>query len=178
MPIIGLKPQGNGLWTPSLAPVGAAYHYLAVDDSTGTTHDGDASYITVQRFGIDIGASFRFFLQSEGWTVNSVTVNVVAKRGAAAHPELLIGFLRAGSFAAHATLFDPGADWTLASRTFTTDPLTSVAWNPDLLPNTEVAVQSEAGEIGNNRVTLISVSVDYTEPHNVDPVDDFDVWME
>lgn len=169
MPTIACKPQADGTfrgWSV-LFPGSLALGFRAIDDSDGVTHDSAASYITLAK-GARI--SFPFFLQWGGGIPSLVTVNLVAQRGGAAHPQMQIGFYRGATAAFDAVMFNPGAAWGLATRNFATDPFTGAAWDPDDMARTEVCVQNETGANGSNDVTLLSASVVYTGPHNFDPI--------
>lgn len=161
-----LKPQGNGFYAGYSAIVGATSAFEAVDDSDDTTHDSAATYITLPRLltsptGI---VSFPFFLQWEGGVPTSIAVNVVARRSGAVHPQIEIGFHRSGTLVFSGSMFNPGAGFNLATRTFAVDPFNAGAWDPAVLPMTEVCLRSEAGALGSNDVTLISAEVTYRPP--------------
>jgi hypothetical protein len=172
VPTISLKPQGNGTYSGWSSIIGATYAYQAVDDSDGTTHDSEDSYFVLPRLAASPAGivSFPFFLQWAGGRPTSIAVNVVAQRGGAAHPQIEIGFVRLGTFAFSGSLLDPGVSWTLATRTFTTDPITGAPWDAEDLRLTEVCLRSEALAIGSNDVTLVSVVAVYLEPFLNDPV--------
>jgi hypothetical protein len=167
---ISLKPQGDGTNRGWSSVVGASFAYQAVDDSDGTTHDSAETYFRLPRLDPAGTVSFPFFRGWGGGIPSTVTVNVVAKRVAAAHPKIQIGFVRGGSFGFSGALFDTTATWDLATRAFITDPITGLAWDPELLPVTEVCLRSEALVVGNNDVTLVSAAVTYREPRNFDPI--------
>lgn len=171
MPTIGCKPQGDGSNQGWSLYVGTDFAYQAVSDSAGTTHDSDGSYFRLPRLaGAGGTVSFPFFRGWSGGVPTQIVVNVVAQRVAAAHPGIWIGFSRSGVFGFSGTLFTTTASWSLGQRTFITDPITGLAWDEDLLPMTEVCVQSESNIIGNNDVTLVSAIATYSEPHNHDPI--------
>lgn len=171
MSTVNLKPQQEGAFRGWTSLIGAVLGFRAIDDSNGTTHDSDATYLTIPKLASPSGrVSFPFFLQWAGGIPSAVTVNVVARRGGAAHPRIQIGFTRSGAVAFSGSLLDPGSSWTLGSITFSTDPLTGLAWVPGNMPITEVCIQNENGVNGNNDVTLISASVDFAGPHNFDPL--------
>lgn len=162
-----LKPQGDGTYAGYSAIVGATSAYQAVDDSDTTTHDSAATYFTLPRLALSPSGivSFPFFLQWGGGVPASITVNVVARRGGVVHPQVEIGFYRAGVFVFSGTLFNPGAGFSLTNRTFSTDPFNAGAWDPAVLPTTEVCLRSEAGVLGSNDITLVSVGVTYRPSH-------------
>lgn len=166
MQSIGCRLQGNGLYQGWLSFTGATFAYQTADDSDGTTHDDAASYFTLDKFSASTNqgiVSFPVFLQAEFQSIAQITVNVVARRGGAAHPRILIGFQRGGTTAFDATMFNPGASFSLSSRAFTLSPFTGLAWDAAELHGTELCVMSESGVNGNNDVTLVSASVDYDE---------------
>jgi len=169
MPTIALKVQQDGYWRGWSALVGASFAYQAVDDSDGTTHDSADSYITLPKLNLPTGAgrvSFPLFLQAEGLIPVAITLNVGARRGGASHPQLQIGFSRGGIVGFDATKFNPGAGWSVASRTFSLNPITAAAWSESDLVALESCVQNEDGVNGNNDVTLVSGSIEYTGSHN------------
>jgi hypothetical protein len=171
MPTVNCKPQGNGTYTGWSLVVGAPLAWQAIDDSDTTTHDSASSYIRLPRLIAPGGTiSFPFFRGWEGALPTSVTVNLVAQRVAATHPRISIGFVRGANFGFDPTPFDAPSSWGLAVRVFDNDPITGQEWNPDDLPNTEIVLQSAAFTPGNNDVTLLSASVDYSLPHNYDPI--------
>lgn len=163
MPTIPLKVQQDGHLLGVGAIVGATFAYQALDDSDGVTHDGALTYITILKNG---AVSFPLFLQAEGLIPTSITINVVAKRGGAAHPRLQIGFYKGGLTAFDASMFDPTSSFTLTQRTFSTNPITGQPWSALDLIGLEVCVQDEIGVNGNNDVTLISGSLTYVQTTN------------
>lgn len=172
MPSVACKPQAEGTWRGWSLLSGDSLGFRCVDDSDGTDHDSAATFLRLPKLipGVAGRVSFPFFLQWAGGLPSLVTVNIVAQRGGASHPRLQIGFLRGSSIAFSGTFFDPGVSWQLATFAFATDPITGLSWDPEDMPVTEVCVQNETNVFGNNDVTLISASVDYTEPHNYDPI--------
>lgn len=171
MPTIPLKVQQDGTIQQGTlvhqVGDGVNFAYQAVDDSDGVTHDGAATYINLAR---GVGASFPLFLQAEGLQPLSITLNVVARQGGASHPRIMIGFFRGVSAAFHGTMFDPTASFTLAQRTFLTNPITGSPWVESDLAGLEAYVLNE-NVFGNNDVTLVSGSMDYVARHNYDPHD-------
>lgn len=168
MPTLALKVQQDGFhrgWSALVFPFGEAssFGYLAVDDSDGVTHDGASTYLTLPRLAAPNGrVSFPMFLQAEGLVPSSITLNVVARRGGASHPQIQIGFYRAGLTGFDAVAFDPGASFSLAQRTFSTNPITGLPWSASDLVGLEAMLQSE-NAAGNNDVTLLSGSITYIE---------------
>jgi hypothetical protein len=171
MSTVACKPQGNGTYTGWSQIVGAPLAWQAIDDSDSTTHDSAGSYIRLPRLVSTGGiVSFPFFRGWAGALPMSITVNLVAQRVAATHPLISIGFVRGANFGFDATPFDAPASWALATRVFDNDPITGQEWDPNLLPMTEIVLQSAAFTLGNNDITLLSASVDYNPPHNYDPI--------
>lgn len=165
MPTLPLRVQGDGRWQGWSSLVGGTSGFEVVDDSAGTTHDSATTYLVLGRLLLNPQAgriSFPVFLMSEGLIPVSLTVNVAAQRGGVAHPRLQIGFDRAGSVGFSASLFDPTASWSVASRTFSTNPITGQAWAAPDLDGLELCVQSESGIAGTNQITLVSGSIDYS----------------
>lgn len=164
MPDIDLKVQGNGFHQGYTDLTGADSMYEAVDDSDSTTHDSDTTKFTLPRYVQSTGAgivSFRMFDMAEHVIPSQVVLRVGAKRGGAAHPRLHIGFNKGGVTAFSASLFDPGASYSVVTRTFTTNPLTSAAWADGDLVNLEPCFQNEDGVSGSNDLTLVSGQVAY-----------------
>ncbi|HKB07906.1 MAG TPA: hypothetical protein VKF61_06495 [Candidatus Polarisedimenticolia bacterium] len=165
MPTIALKVQGNGAYQQIQNIVGASFAYQAVDDSDGTGHDSDATYVRLRNIGPDTGTvSFVAFQGISGFLPQSITVNVVAKRNAGGNPEIDIGLQRAGTFALSGVTFLPGAGYTLESRIFGSNginPLTGAAWAVGDLVGVELCIVTEPGSAGSNRITLVSGSLDY-----------------
>lgn len=170
MPTIALKVQQDGFWRGFSVLVGATFGYQAVDDSDGVTHDSELTHLTLPKLTSPVASgrvSFPLFLQAEGLVPTSITLNVVAQRGGALHPRLQIGFFKGGSVAFDASMFDPTASYTLAQRTFSTNPITGSPWSASSLIGLEACVQSEDGVNGNNDVTLVSGSMVYSPTTNV-----------
>ena len=168
MPTIAFTVQQDGFYRGWSALVGADTGYEAVNDSTGTTHDSGATSLRLGRLIPATGSgrvSFPIMLQAGGLLPLSITLNVAAIRGGAAHPEILIGFYRGGVTGFHVTKFNPTASYTVATRTFTTDPMTGAAWTAEGLVGLEACIQSE-DVAGNNDVSLISGSVSYAPMTN------------
>lgn len=167
MPTIALKVQQNGRYQGWFSLTGGVFGYQTIDDSDGTTHDSGTSFLRLPRIGLfgvdDAGTvSFPLFLQAEGLVPTSITLNVVAQKvGVISHPRIKIGFQRGGSTGFDATMFDPPASWSLAQRTFSTNPITGGPWSVSDLVGLEACLQSETGVAGNNDVTLVSGSMDY-----------------
>ena len=160
MPTIPLKVQQNGTlqgWSSITHQVGDGvnFGYQAVDDSDSTTHDGANTTLNLAK---GAAMSFPLFLQAEGFIPVSITLNVVARRGGAQHPRIQIGFYRGGLTGFDATMFDPTSSFTLAQRTFSTNPITGNPWSSSDLVGLEACVQNEQVN-GNNDVTLISGSL-------------------
>lgn len=169
MPTIPLRVQQNGSRQDQVTVFGETFAYLAVDDSDGVTHDSAATYIRLpnQTPSIPTLVSFPLFLQAEGLLPLSITLNVVAQRVGVGHPRLNIGFYKGGATGFDATLFDPTASWSLAQRTFSTNPLTGKPWSVSDPIGLEAALQSETGVFGANDITLISGSITYAPVTNV-----------
>lgn len=174
MPTIPLRVQQDGVWRGWTSLTGASFGYQAVDDSDGVTHDSGATSLRLASFSAPLlrgRISFPLFLQAEGLVPTSITLNVVAQKvGVISHPLISIGFHRAGLFGFSAATFDPPALWSLAQRTFSTNPITGAPWSASDLVGLEACVQSDATP-GSNDVTLISGSMDYGTRQNYDPVD-------
>jgi hypothetical protein len=168
VPTIAFTAQQDGFWRGWSALVGGTFGFETVDDSTDTTHDGATTHLTLPRFIAATGSgrvSFPIMLQAGGLLPLSLTLNVAAIQGGASHPRLHIGFHRGGVTGFHATMFDPTASYTVATRTFTTDPITGAAWTAEGLVGLEACIQSE-NVAGNNDVSLISGSVSYAPMTN------------
>jgi len=162
MPTIALKVQQDGAWQGWSSLTGASFGYQAVDDSDGVTHDSATTYLTLPKLNLALfqgRVSFPVFLQAEGLVPTSITINVVAQRGGALRPRLQIGFYQGGLVGFDASMFDPTASWSLAQRTFSTNPITGQPWSQSDLVGLEACVQNEAGAFGNNDITLISGSL-------------------
>ena len=168
MPSLDFTVQQDGFWRGWSVLVGGDFGYETVDDSAGTTHDSGTTYLTLPRFIVATGSgrmSFPIMLQAGGLLPLSLTLNVAAIRGGASHPRLSIGFYRGGLTGFHASLFDPTASYTVATRTFTTDPLTGAAWTAEGLVGLEACIQSE-NVAGNNDVSLVSGGLSYAPMTN------------
>jgi hypothetical protein len=169
VPTIALKVQQNGRIQGWNLIVGSTFAYQAVDDSDGTAHDSDTTYIRVAGAGLIFEsprgrASFPLFLQAEGLIPISITLNVVTKRSGASNPEMELGFCRGGLFAFDLTTWMPGASYGLESRTFSLNPITGAAWLASDLVGLEACVGNVVGaSVGTNRLTLLSGSMDYLE---------------
>ena len=173
MPSLNFKVQGNGYWQLWSSFEGADEAYQCVDDSDTTSHDSGTSYILLPRLLFELDGvtpaggrmSFPIMYQCE-CIPESLTLNVGAREDAATNPALQIGFWRSGSAGFHAATFQPTASYGVASRTFSTDPITGAAWTVDGLLGLEACVQSASGTAGANRITLLSGSVAYTKVTN------------
>src|SRR5262245_9565649 len=165
MPTLALKVQNNGAYQQIQDITGATFAYQAVDDSDGTTHDSNTTYIRLRNIGPDTGTvSFVAFQGISGFLPRSVTINVAARRNAAGNPEIDIGLQRAGFFALSGSTFLPGASYAVESRTFGSNginPLTGAAWAVGDLVGVELCIVTEPGSAGSNRITLVSGSLDY-----------------
>ena len=172
MPTVALKVQQDGTWRGWNLLVGATFGYQTVDDSDGVTHDSASTYLRLPKLSLVNGqgrVSFPVFLQAEGMMPASITINMVGRAaggGGGASPDMQIGFLIGGVPTFHASLFDPGADWALAQRTFSVNPITGSPWSAQDLVGLEVCVQNEDLTNGSNDVTLVSGSMDYTPATN------------
>jgi hypothetical protein len=171
VPTIALKVQQDGKVQGWESIVGATFAYQAIDDSDGTTHDSDTSYILLPRTGASFTgpgrASFPLFLQAQGLIPTSITLNVVTKRNAGGNPEMELGFVRGGVFFFEATKWMPGASYALETRTFITNPFTGSAWTAADLVGLEGCVGNFAGaSAGKNRMTLLSGSLTYVQTTN------------
>ena len=163
---IALRVQGDGYHQGWESVTGATYAWQAVDDSDGTTHDSDTSYVVLPRQFLEQGRmSFPMFRQCSPGQVISITLNVAAKIESGS-PELRIGFYRSGTEAYDGTTFTPTGSYTVASRTFTTNPITGAAWTATDLVGLEAAVSMQTLVIGKARVTLISGSMVAAMPTN------------
>ena len=158
MPVQALKIQANGSERGWSSLTGGVFGFDTVDDSDAVSHDAATSYLTLPQ---SKRVSFPVFLQAEGIRPQSLTVNVVAQRGGASHPLMRIGFLRGSQLGFDAVLFDPPATWTLAQRTFATNPITLAAWTVDDLLGLELCIENDS-TVGTNDVTLMSGSVTYS----------------
>jgi len=166
VPSVPLSPQSDGLYRGWSSLVGATEGFRAVDDSSGTAHDGSASYFVLPRLVAPAGmVSFPLFASVAGLTPTAIAINIVAQRGGASHPRIQVGFLRGAASGFDPTLIDAPASWTLFAYNFTTNPLTGLAWSAADLPGLEVLLQSEAFTLGSNQVTLVSGTLFYLEPH-------------
>ena len=170
MPTINWTVRQDGTWKGWESFVGGNAAWECVDDSDTTTHDSGASRITLPRLNLAAGLgriSFPIPLHGAvALTPVSFVVNVAAVRGGATHPEIAIGFYRSDGIGFSASLFNPGAAYSVATRTFTTDPITGAAWTESGLVGLEVCLQSETVAAGNNDISLISGSLTYHGPTN------------
>ena len=163
MPTTGLHVQQDGKVQEYSALVGASFAYQTVDDSDGTGHDSDATYLTITRQSPRV--SFPLFLQAEGLLPLSITLNVGA-RGSGTHPRIRVGFYRSGLSGFSASLYTTTSGWTVAQTTFSTNPITGGPWAPSDLIGLEPLVQNETGINGANDVTLLSGSLTYVPMTN------------
>lgn len=169
MPTLPLKAQQDGRFRGWSALVGGSFGYQTIDDSDGTTHDSAATYLTLPKLNLDTETgrvSFPIMLQAEGLLPDAITLNVVAQRGGALHPRIQIGFHKGGQVGFSGSLFDPTASWSLAQRTFSTNPITGSPWSASDLIGLEACVQNESGVNGNNDLTLVSGSLEYRPQTN------------
>ena len=161
MPTTPFVPQGIGQFTGWESVTGAAFAWQALDDSLDATHDGDASYVVLPRLSGSAGImSFPVFLMAHGLNPTSITVRVAGKIDNVA-PEVEIGFARGGLTAFHGTTWTPTASHAATTRAFTTNPLTSAAWEPDDIIGLEVCLKSVLFVVGKTRVTLLNGSIDW-----------------
>lgn len=174
MSTVPLRPQANGLYQGWFSLTGDNTGWKVLDDSEDASHDGDLSSMRLNRLDLQPGSgrvSFPLFLQTGGLLPISILLRVAAKRGTAAHPRMQIGFARpGGALVFSGSLFTTLVDWSVTERTFSTNPFTSLAWQPSDLIGLESCLQNEAGVSGSNDVTLFNGSLDYTTRHNFDPI--------
>lgn len=174
MPTIPLKVQQDGFFQGWLSLAGAPFGYQTIDDSDGTTHDSADTFLRLPKLSLPAGrVSFPLFLQAEGLVPMSITINLVAQYvSVISHPRIQIGFQRSGIVGFSGSMFTTTASWSLAQRTFSTNPITGQTWSPEDLVGLEACIQSEDGVNGNNDVTLISGSIEYMGAHYwlVDPL--------
>jgi hypothetical protein len=164
MPTLALKVQQDGTWRGWSGLVGATRGYLAVDDSSGVAHDGDATYLLLGtlNLGLMLGrVSFPLFLQAQGLNPTSITLNVAAEQGSGSHPNLQIGFIQGGLAAFDPAGFVTTGAYQVATRTFSTNPISGAPWVASDLIGLEACVQSQVAQQGTNRVTLVSASLTY-----------------
>lgn len=163
---VTLRVQGNGTLQGWESVTGATYAWQAVDDSDGTTHDSDSTYLVLPRGVLPQGiVSFPLFYQCDPGQILSVTLNVAAKIDTNT-PEVQIGFHKGGSQAFHGTTFTPTGSYTVASRTFTTNPITGAAWVPTDIVGMEACVKMVVPLVAKARITLISGSMSAAMPTN------------
>lgn len=163
---IPLKVQGPGTWAGWSSVVGASEGWQAVDDSATTTHDSDTTYLVLARRVLPNGViSFPMFLQCDPGQPISMVLYVAAKIDSGT-PELQIGFYRSGSTAFHATTFSPGASYSVATRTFSTNPITGSAWTATDFVGLEACVQMAPLTVARARITLISGTLTAAMPTN------------
>ena len=128
MPPIDLRLQGDGLFTGWSSIVGATHAWQALDDSDGTSHDGDGSYIVLPRQILPAGrVSFRMFQGAEHLVPKSITLRVGAKKQSSS-PRMSIGFQRYGVEAYDVTKYTPGTNYSVATREFVFNPITGLPW--------------------------------------------------
>lgn len=161
-----LKVQQDGPVLGVQDIIGATFAYQAVDDSDGPAHDSDTTYVTLLREddpgGLPRGRIvFPLFLQAEGLTPVSIAVRAAVRRsGAAAAPDVEIGFWRAGVAAVSASVVVTTTTWQVVTRTFTTSPFTGAAWTEaDLIGLHACVQQTIVPTVVRNRVSLVSGSV-------------------
>lgn len=178
MPTTGLKVQGDGFWRGWLNLFGGTTAAEVVDDSDGTSHDSAATYLSMRLLNLAQGngrISFPVFRQADGIIPTSISVNVVARRGTVSHPDLEIGLTYAQPAVAvfDPMLFTTDANWTLATRTFSSNPWSGAPWALADLAGLELCVSSEPSFFGpgTNEITLVSGTINYDEPHNYGPRD-------
>ncbi len=136
------------------------------------TNDGDTSYI---KSGTNNHRQSFFFQNAgvpSGATINSVTLNVIAKKESS-NPTMQLGVRNGSTLDAGASSQSiSSASYTTYTRTMTTNPLTAAAWT-DAEVNawtTEFGVARSNGS-GTVRITQMYLVVDYTpaEPETPDP---------
>lgn len=163
MPTFNFKVQGRGFYRQQWsALVGGTFAWECVDDSDTTTHDSDTSYLEISGVGAN-AVSFPIMAMAE-CVPESIDINVAAKEpsGFGGGREMSIGFYRGGAVGFHGTTFTPTTSYTVATRTFATDPISGGAWTQDLLKGLEVCIRNTGGFAAINRISLISGTMTYT----------------
>ena len=164
MPSIAFKVQQNGSLTGWTSFSGDTEAYRCIDDSDGTTHDSDASFIELPALSVlapmQGRISFPIMLMAQIRRPVSLTLNVGHKKTGLGTREIQVGFYRAGVKGFHATLPAPGASYAVSSLTFATDPIAG-AWTEAGMTGLEACIESTADSEGNTRVTLLSGSILY-----------------
>jgi hypothetical protein len=167
VPTLPLTIQGDGYWQGWASFSGAPFAYQCIDDSNGTTHDSGATKINLGRLVLPAGIiSFPVMLMAEHMIPQSLTVNVAAVKVGATHPDLQIGFARGSATGFDPTAFTAGVSYSVATRTFSTNPITGLAWSAADLVGLEVCVQSMFGQVGSNDISLVSGSITYIAATN------------
>ena len=162
MPTIAVRPFADGPIMGHDLLVGASSPYLAVDDSTDGSHDGDASYIRLPKITTPEGiAAFELF-HGAGWPpATNVRIGVAAKLDGALGQTLRIG-LYSGSTVQY------GADLVLtgiyqhAVRDWSVSPFSGLAWTPAELIDIYGYVENSIGLLGSSRLTLMYGIVTYS----------------
>ncbi|MBI5127730.1 hypothetical protein HZA76_04725 [Candidatus Roizmanbacteria bacterium] len=155
--------------TPSISAT-AIGNYDEWIANTGTkvnavsTNDGDTTYITNSTNGQRQSFTFSSSSISAGSSINSVTLNVIAKEGEGGSKLKLL--VEKGSLVADRSV---GSDNNLTgsyatySRIMTTNPFTSAAWTLSEVNSWTVKFGVENGANKIARVTQIYLIVDYTD---------------
>jgi hypothetical protein len=164
VPSLNFKVWGDGTHQQWSALVGESEGYLCVDDSDDSSHDSDDTYLTLRGPG-ERKISFPILVMAEISDIASIALRVAAKIDSGlSSPPLRIGFYRNGSSAVSGTTFSPTTSYTVATWTWTTDPITGEAWTQEGLARLEAYIENTAGFAGINRITLVSGAVSYRLP--------------
>lgn len=167
MPTAGLKVQGDGTFIGYTSIVGAASAFEAIDDSDGTTQDGDATYILFgnpQASGRIV--SFRMFEMAEHLVPTRVVLSISAKT-IDGDPEIFIGFTRSGVQSFHGTSYMPTGSYTpVIARTFNANPFNGQPWTESALVGLEPCLMMTDFVFASARITLLSAQVTYVDPHS------------
>lgn len=173
MPSFAFTVQGNGSLAGWTMFNGATAAYLCIDDSTGTTHDSDATFIDLPGLsGLNPAQgkiSFPFLRMAQIRRPTSIVLNVAHKRTGLGVRELQVGFYRAGAKGFHATLLQPAGSYVVSSLTFATDPITGSAWTEAGMVGLEACIESTVNSEGNSRITLLSGTMNYDIESNWRP---------
>lgn len=165
---VSLAPQADGFWQNWSTVFGANDAYLAVDDSTGTTHDGDATYIesnTVQGAAPLVPrVSFQFFDSALGIVPASITLRLAMATGGShgGSTAVKIGFTTTSTAAFDPTLATSNVStYALFTRTFAVNPFTGLPWAVDDLAALQPCWETDVSASRVARVTLFNLDLTY-----------------
>lgn len=181
MPTLDLRAQAGPYYLGQVQSgihtfVGANEAHKCVNESAGTSHDGDTTYITVRTPAL---VSFPIFRMSEHFTVSSFLMRIVLKEMDPT-PDLEVRYFLArqpgvendlaGDAQVVGSVVGNYPSYALLSNAVTTSPWTGAPFAAEEIVPVQIGffiLYTPNGVLEKDvRITLVSGQATYTEPHN------------